>query len=153
MKRIGIALLLCLLVIAPAVAEYILDTDWANYTYQVRYEDGTYVWSLRNERWDVGLVTWTWAGGVVGQLPGSFALEKQLPLPPAYLDHNWYQRGLYSASPPVTVMATMVWADGKEITKAIRVPTSAVPEPSSLLALAIGLIGLASLRRSRHVRG
>jgi len=150
MKGFTLTILLALMLASAAGAEYVFDSDWSNFSYQVRVENGAYVWSLRNENYTQSLVNWTWAGGVVGQLPGSFPLESSLPLPPGIGARPWYQRGLYSNDPPVVVMATMIWADGLTIERPIYMPASAVPEPSGMLALGTALIGLAGMAWKRR---
>ena len=129
-------------------------TEWGDgYTYTCSDDrkdtsgDNWYAWALRNESYVAEIVTWTWAGGVVGVLPGSESLEAEFPLPMATGIRPWYNTFYRSDEPSVVVNSTIWWADGSSVDVPIVMPTSVVPEPAGFIALTASLVALCGLRR------
>lgn len=147
--RIRMILALCLLVVtAGAASAYYSYTDPAGFSYNSAVNDGVLWEQLRNERDGVDLVTWRWAGGTVGLWPGAESLEASFPLPgvESGIPRPWYNVAT-DCTDVVTVTSWLEWADGMGYEVPVYVPTALVPEPSGLLALAIGAAGLLARRR------
>jgi hypothetical protein len=147
-------MLLILLALACGSAGATSFVDWGDgYTYAC-YDNHAdtqgnnwYAWALRNESYTSEIVTWTWAGGVVGVLPGSESLEAEFPLPVATGIRPWYNTFYRSDEPSTTVMSTIWWSDGTTASVPVVMPVSVVPEPTGLIALAASLVALCGIRR------
>ena len=153
-------LILAVLAVLAAPAGATSFVDWGDgYTYTCYddhddvYGNNWYAWALRNESYVAEIVTWTWAGGVVGVLPGSESLEAEFPLPLATGIRPWYNTFYRSDEPSVVVPSTIWWSDGQTVEVPIVMPVSAVPEPAGFIALAASLVALCGLRRrGNHAR-
>ena len=142
----GITLVILALLLATAVGAVVEYGD--TYTMQSVFSGTTITNSVRNESPTASLTAWTWSGGAI---PG-FQAESPFPLPPAEFG---VPRPWFIAVCPATVatlaQTTLWWDDGSTRVTTAYVP--AVPEPSGLLALGIGLsAGLAILRADRRKR-
>lgn len=160
LKRVLLCGLLAAVLGGAAWATSYVDWDYeAGYTYCCYddrddvYGDNWYAWALRNESYDAVIVTWTWAGGVVGVLPGSLSLEGEFPLPtPLGIPRPWYNTFYRSDDPSVTISSTIWWSDGHTAEVPIVMPVSVVPEPGAFAALGLGGGALAMVRSVAGMR-
>lgn len=153
MRAWMLGLLVALMALPAGATSFV---DWGDgYTYAC-YDNHAdtqgnnyYAWALRNESYTAQITTWTWAGGVVGTLPGSESLEAEFPLPLAIGARPWYNTFYRSDEPSVIVASTIWWSDGQTVEAPIVMPVSAVPEPAGIAGLVIGLMGLIGRIRIR----
>jgi hypothetical protein len=153
MKKIRFCILIALaLVQATAAGAVPVLYEYAGmYTYQSRYDQYGYAWSLRNESTAQAIVGWTWGGGNVGDVPGAVYTEAYLPLPPdTGGPRPWFNVRWDGMVSPMTTDSIIAWADGSTVTVPIYVP--AVPEPSGVCVLGVGLAGVLICRPRRRRR-
>ncbi len=107
-----------------------------------------YYWELGNYSTDLGITSWTWAGGNVFDLGTYQPMSGQGPLPfgPAGTQEVWGFSETESDYAPVLVPSAIMFSDGEVVNHDIYVPENLVPEPGSFVALLTGLVGLGGLR-------
>lgn len=107
-----------------------------------------YYWELDNCSTDLGITSWTWAGGNVFDL-GAYSSgsgDGPLPFGPAGALEIWGYSDTESDYAPTLVPSAIMFSDGHVINQPIYVPENVVPEPGSFVALLTGLVGLGGLR-------
>ena len=111
--------------------------------------DYYYYWEAANFSTNLDVVSWTYGGGDVFALgdytgdPMPFQANAGDPRVWGFSDH-------FYMDPPIAVKSEIAFSDGHKEIVDIYVPTSLVPEPSSIIGLLSGLGGLGILIRRKQ---
>ncbi len=105
-----------------------------------------YYWELDNSSSNLGITSWTWAGGNVFDLGAYMSDDGPLPFAPAGILEVWGFSDAESDYAPTLVSSAIMFSDGHVENQPIYVPENLVPEPGSFVALLTGLVGLGGLR-------
>ena len=160
----GLWILLALVLATSAGAQFNpapLYEYAATYTAWSDVSDGVYWWSVRNERTDATMTGWTTGAAYpIGTIPGAAIIpEAVFPLPVVSptLPRPWFNAFLDNALEPLIIPSTITWSDLTTATVPVYMPPDApllalqaVPEPSGLLALSVGIGGMVGAWKRRR---
>lgn len=118
-----------------------------------------YDYTLQNNSNQYDVVSWTWyLGSISGTLfphpkGAEYVDGYELPLLAAASDDDMQYRSEVNdneACAPVQVTGVITWSDNHTTEMPVYVPECVIPEPSSLVGLIAGLVGVAGVIRRRR---